>query len=121
MQSQLLAQPRINKNRAHQPAVHIVNAHSIPHKSHLGQVSQLRPLPPQFIKDTAVKGLLLRTATTQFAQVGIIQTGPILCKGLCTVPFDLPIKHRVKGDFDQIQICRRKIIIIQLIMSMIKD
>lgn len=82
------------------PAAHIVNAQSISHKSHLRQVSQLRSLPSQLIKDAAVEGLLLLTATTQFCQIRIIQTGPVLREGLRTVTLDLPIRigvNRVKN------------------------
>lgn len=74
------------------PAAHTVNAHPIPHKAHLRQVSQLRSLPPQLIKDAAVETLLLLTAAAQFSQVWIIQTGPVLREGLGTVSLDLPAR-----------------------------
>lgn len=81
-------------------AAHIENTESIPHKSHLRQVSQLRSLPSQLIKDAAVEGLLLLTAIAQFLQVRIIQTGPVLCEGLGTVPLDLPRKQQYKQRFE---------------------
>lgn len=81
-------------------AAHSVNAQSIPHKSHLRQVSQLRPLPPQLIKDAAVEGLLLLTATAQLPQVRIIQTGPVLREGLGTVSLDLPTRSKYKQRFE---------------------
>lgn len=77
-----------------------VNAQGIPPRSHLGQVSQLRPLPPQLIENAAVEGLLLLTATAQFPQVGIIQTGPVLREGLGTVSLDLPTRSSEKQRLD---------------------
>lgn len=76
------------------PAAHTVKAQPIPHKAHLRQVSQLRSLPPQLIKDAAVETLLLLTAAAQFSQVWIIQTGPVLREGLSTVPLDLPARKQ---------------------------
>lgn len=65
----LLHSPQSARIEPIKQAAHFVNAQSIPHKSHLRQVSQLRPLPPQLIKDAAVEGLLLLTATAQLPQV----------------------------------------------------
>lgn len=79
------------------PAARIVNAHPIPHKPYLRQVSQLRSLPPQLIKDAAVEGLLLLTTMTQFGQIRIIQTGPVLREGFGTVSLDLPTRNRANG------------------------
>lgn len=96
----LLHSPQSARIEPIKQAAHSVNAQSIPHKSHLRQVSQLRPLPPQLIKDAAVEGLLLLTATAQLPQVRIIQTGPVLREGLGTVSLDLPTRSKYKQRFE---------------------
>lgn len=61
-------------------------------RTHLGQVPQIGPLPPQLVQDAAVEGLLLLAAVAQLRQVGVIQAGPVLREGLGTVPLDLPAR-----------------------------
>lgn len=58
--------------------------------THFGQVSQLWPLPAQLLQHTVIKLLLLLAAVAQLSQVRVIQTGPVLCEGLGTVPLYLP-------------------------------
>lgn len=96
----LLHSPQSGRIEPIKQAAHTVNAQWIPPRSHLRQVSQLRPLPPQLIEDAAVEGLLLLTATAQFPQVGIIQTGPVLGEGLGTVSLDLPTRNSEKQRFE---------------------
>uniref|UniRef100_A0A0E9WS40 Uncharacterized protein n=1 Tax=Anguilla anguilla TaxID=7936 RepID=A0A0E9WS40_ANGAN len=60
------------------------------HLGHLGQFTQLRPFPAQFLQHTVVKLILLFATLAQFCQVGVIQTGPVFSEGLCTVPLNLP-------------------------------
>lgn len=89
---------------------HNVNAQRFYHKSHLRQVSQLWSLPTQLIKHAAVEGLLLLTTSTQFDQIRVIQTRPVLREGLCTVSLDLPARHslHIKN-----QICKTRIKILR--------
>lgn len=61
-------------------------------RTHLGQVPQIGPLPPQLVQDAAVEGFLLLAAMAQLRHVGVIQTGPVLREGLGTVPLDLPAR-----------------------------
>lgn len=100
---------RCNQSLLHSPqsarivpiyqGAHNVNAQRFYHKSHLGQVSQLWSLPTQLIKHAAVEGLLLLTTMTQFGQIRVIQTRPVLREGLCTISLDLPARHSPIRDF----------------------
>jgi len=63
--------------------------------TNFGQISEVRPLPAQLLQHTAVKLLLLLTAVEQLSQVRIIQAGPVLCEGLCTVSLYLPVDQTI--------------------------
>lgn len=62
-------------------------------RTHLGQVPQTGPLPPQLVQDAAVEGFLLLAAMAQLRQVGVIQAGPVFREGLGTVALDLPVEE----------------------------
>lgn len=81
--------PLINTNGSHQFEVSA-------NEAHLRQISQLRSLPAQLVKDAVVKGLLLPTATAQLGQIGIVQAGPVLGERLGAVPLDLPDRQHGK-------------------------
>lgn len=61
-------------------------------RTHLGQVPQLRPHPPQLVQDAVVEGFLLLAAVAQLPKVVEIQAGPVLREGLGTVALDLPAR-----------------------------
>lgn len=107
MQSEPLANsPQSARIEPIKRAAYILNAQSIPHKSHLRQLSQFRPLPSEFIKYAVVEGMLLLTAATQFFQTRKIQAGPVLGEGLGTVPLDLPRRQSAERHMNQSQICK---------------